>query len=121
MDGRLDCFHALAVVNSATVNTGVHVSFQLQFSPDICPGVGLLDHTVVPCLGFLKKYLFIWLHWVLVEPRGTLVALCRIFDCGAQSLLLWPEGSIGAASGFRGARASEVAAHVLSSCGMCTQ
>ena len=73
------------------------------------------------CLAFLKKHLFIWLHWVLVEPRGTLVALCRIFDCGAQSLLLWAEGSIVAASGFQAARASEVAAHVLSSCGMQTQ
>ena len=95
------------------MNTGVHVSFQLQFSPDICPGVGLLDHTVVLCLGFLKKYLFIWLHWVLVEPHGTLVALCRIFDCGAQSLLLWPEGSIVAAGGFQGASPNVTAeAHV---------
>ena len=27
VDGRLDCFHILAVANSAAVNTGVHVSF----------------------------------------------------------------------------------------------
>ena len=26
-DGHLGCFHVLAVVNSATVNIGVHVSF----------------------------------------------------------------------------------------------
>ena len=25
-DGHLGCFHVLAVINSATVNTGVHVS-----------------------------------------------------------------------------------------------
>ena len=115
MDGCLDCFHALAIVNSATANTGVHVSFQLQFSPDICPGVGLLDHMVVLCLGFLKKYLFIWLPWVLVEVLRTPVASCGIFDCDAQSLLLWPEGSVAEAYGFQGARASAVAAHVLSS------
>ena len=29
VDGRLDCFQVLAIVNSATVNIGVHVSFQI--------------------------------------------------------------------------------------------
>ena len=35
------CFHVLHTVNSAAMNTGVHV-FELWFSPDTCPGVGLL-------------------------------------------------------------------------------
>ena len=46
-DGHLGSFHVLAVVNSAAVNIGVHVHFELEFSPDICPGVGLLGHMVV--------------------------------------------------------------------------
>ena len=51
-DRHLGCFHVLAAVNSAPVNIEVHVSFELWFCLDICPGVGLLDHTVALCLVF---------------------------------------------------------------------
>ena len=30
VDGYLGCFHVLAIVNNATVNTEMHVSFQLM-------------------------------------------------------------------------------------------
>ena len=45
--GHFGCFRVFAIVNSAAVNIGVHVSFQIkEFSPDLCPGMRLLDHTV---------------------------------------------------------------------------
>ena len=32
VDGHLGCFHVLAIVNSATVNTGIHVSLSVLAS-----------------------------------------------------------------------------------------
>ena len=34
-DGHLGCFHVLAIINSAAMNTGVHVG-----DPDLIPGLG---------------------------------------------------------------------------------
>ena len=45
-DGHLGSYNILAVVNNAAKNIGVHVSFELWFSSEIYPGVGLLDYMV---------------------------------------------------------------------------
>ena len=65
------CFLILALVNSATMNTGVHVSSWIIVSLGICPGVGLLGHMVVLFLVvFLKIFIFF-----------------NFFGCGRSSLL----------------------------------
>ena len=40
-DGHLVCFHVLAIVNSATVNTGAHVSLSILVSSVCMPSSGI--------------------------------------------------------------------------------
>ena len=52
-DGYLGCLLALAIVNSAAMNSGLYVPFQIMvFSGVGCPGVGLLDHMAALFLDF---------------------------------------------------------------------
>ena len=41
VNGQLDCFHVLAVVNNAAMNTGVHVSFSTLVSSGYMPRSGI--------------------------------------------------------------------------------
>ena len=41
VDGHLGCFHVLAVINSAAVNTGEHVSFWIMVLSSCMPKIGI--------------------------------------------------------------------------------
>ena len=46
-DGYLGCFHVPAIINSAVMNIGVHMSLSDLVSSVCMPRVGLLGHTAV--------------------------------------------------------------------------
>ena len=41
VDGHLGCFHVLAIVNSATVNSGIHLSFSVLVFLGCMPRSGI--------------------------------------------------------------------------------
>ena len=51
VDGHLSCFHFLAIVNTAAMNTGVHVSFRTVAFSGYMPSSGAagLYGRFIPC------------------------------------------------------------------------
>ena len=90
VDRHLGCFHVLAIVNSATMNTAVPVSFSVWFPQGICPVVGIAGSysSFIPSIFKESPY---WLCQFTLPPtvqEGSLFStpspafVCGFFDDG---------------------------------------
>ena len=55
VDGHLGCFPVLAIVNSAAMNTGIHVTLSIMAFSGYIPKLGFPGHIVVLFLVFKKS------------------------------------------------------------------
>ena len=93
VDGHRGCFHVLAVVNSAAVNNGIHVSFSVLVSSGYTPRIGIAGS----CNGFIPSFLrnhhtvfhsgcinlhSNWQDGSLCSTPSPAFIVCRIFDDG---------------------------------------
>ena len=54
INGHLDCFHVLAIVNRAAVTNGIHVPFSVLVSSGYMPRSGIAES----CGGFISNFFF---------------------------------------------------------------
>ena len=76
VDGHLGCFHVLAIINSAAINSGIHVSFSVLVSSGYMPRSGIAESYG----GFIPSFLRS-LHTVFhsdCHTRPTFI-VCRLF------------------------------------------
>ena len=101
VDGHLGCFHVLAIVNSASVNTEIHVSFSVLISSGHMPRSGVVGsyggfipsflssrHTVFHSGYIITFPPTVQEHSLFSTPSPAFI-VCRLFDDGHSDWVRW--------------------------------
>ena len=62
VDGHTGFFHVLAILNSAVMNTGGHVSFSIMVTSEYVPSSGLLGHMLAQMVKNLPAMQETWVR-----------------------------------------------------------
>ena len=86
IDGCLGCFHALAIVNSAAMNTVVHAYFSVMISSGYMPSSETAGSYSIPYYSPQWLYLFTFpptgQEGSLFSTPSPAFIVCRFFDDG---------------------------------------
>ena len=72
VDGHLGCFHVLAIVNSAAVNTGIHVSLSILVSSGYMPRSRIAESYGGFSPSFLRNLYTVFLEKAMAPHSSTL-------------------------------------------------
>ena len=95
VDGHLGCFHVIAIVNSAAMNNGIHVSFSVLVSSGYMPRSGSAGSYGGFIPSFFKESPYCLPKWLcqltflptvqehsLFSTSSPAFIVCRLFDDG---------------------------------------
>ena len=90
VDGHLGCFHVLAIVNSAAMKNGVHVSLSSLVSSGYMPRSGIAGSYGGPIPRFLRN-LFIILHSGCINSYShqQKVQECSLFFTSSPAVIVY--------------------------------
>ena len=88
VDGHLGCFHVLAIVNSAAMNHGIHVSFSVLVSSGCIPRSGIAGSYAVSIPSFFKEYPYCLPQWLYQFSFPPAVQVGSLFSTPSPALVV---------------------------------